>query len=797
MKITILGIRHHGVGSSQNVVAMLKKIQPDIILVESPPELNAMTHLVGDKNLKPPVAVLCYDEALPQRAVFYPLAEYSPEWQAMLYANTHKIPVRMMDLPVAVNWTLQNDERKTMNDELLMNEIPETIKDEIKIQNPQNEKDSSFIVHRSSLKLSPLDYFANIGGYDNSESWWEDHFEHNFSESNTINSPEQHFEAVMLVMSELRKAGIPSALEKENVFREAYMGQIIRQAQREMFSNIVVVCGAWHAPALLNLDKNEKEHETIIKKLPKPKIKVGVTWIPWTNDRLWMSSGYGAGIMSPGWYGHLWKYPNDKGALWLSKVARLFREKKMDTSTAHVIEALRLTEALAGMRNLPRAGLFEMNEAVQSVMCMGDSVLMELVRKQLIVGSVIGKVPDNIPKLPIQTDFELQTRLLRIPQTAEQKTLELDLRKPLDLSRSIFLHRLIILKIEWGSTLIKRTKGTFKEIWKLKWKPEMLVNLIEKGIWGNTIEQAAGNLLIHDCAYDNVSLSFLSECIAQAIPAELFYAIEILLTKIEEVSVVSGDIQELMSAIIPLSDIGRYGNVRKTDLTHIYNILESLLTRVCIGLPNACYGLDEDTTQKMFELIRKVNEAVRMLDFGIWTFDKGVSEIQSPESNVQSPKSEMWFKTLSGISKTNGIHAIIKGCTTRLLFDAQIFSEEQTSTSFGFALSKGNEPKEAAGWLEGFLKGSGMILLYDNVLWHILNSWLEQLEQEAFVELLPILRRTFSKFEPSDRKKLGEKAKRGNSEITNTLNPEPHKINSFDNELAEMPLPLLAVLLGF
>ncbi len=773
MPITILGIRHHGVGSAKNVVAMLKKIQPDMILVESPPELNAMTHLVGDKYLKPPVAVLCYDEAQPQRASFYPLAEYSPEWQAMLYANTNKIPVRMMDLPIAIGWEMRGSR-------LVGESVSQLVQEQT--------------THR--LK-NPLDYFAEIAGYDDSELWWEHNFEsvglsgRSDQPTNRLTdqptNPETHFEAVMLMMSELRKAGIPSSLDKENIFREAYMGQIIRQAQREMFTNIVIVCGAWHAPALCDLEKTEKEHEAIIKKLPKTKIKVGVTWIPWTNDRLWMQSGYGAGITSPGWYGHLWKYPKDTGELWLTKVARLFREKKMDISTAHVIEAVRLTEALAGMRNLSRAGLFEMNEATQTVMCMGDAVLLELVRKDLIVGSVMGKVPDSIPKLPLQADFEEKIRQLRLAQTAEQKMQELDLRKNLDLARSIFLHRLIILKIGWGSTTQKRSKGTFKEVWNLKWKPEMLVNLIEKGIWGNTIEQSATNLLIHEVAQTGISLSFLSVRIAQAIPAEMFSAIEMLLTKIDEVSSTSPDIQELMATIIPLSDIGRYGNVRKTDLTHINALLESLLTRICIGLPTACYGLDEDTAQKMFELIRKVHDSLLVS----WSVSPSVHELTNRLTNQPSNRLTEWFSTLKEIKDKNGIQAIIKGCTTRLLFDAQVITGEETSKSFGFSLSKGNEPREAAGWLEGFLKGSGMILLYDETLWHILYVWLERLEAENFIELLPILRRTFSKYEAGERKKLGEKAKQG---LSVTLSPNDTSLSSenlFDETMAEMPLPLL------
>ena len=89
-----------------------------------------------------------------------------------------------------------------------------------------------------------------------------------------------------------------------------------------------------------------------------------------------------------------------------------------------------------------------------------------------------------------------------------------------------------------------------------------------------------------------------------------------------------------------------------------------------------------------------------------------------------------------------------------------------------------------------------MILLYDDVLWHILNNWLEELQQEAFIELLPILRRTFSKYEPGDRKKLGEKAKSYSLVLSNVHAEKSSNENLFDTELAEMPLPLLAVLLG-
>jgi hypothetical protein len=771
MAIHILGIRHHGVGSAKNVLERLKTIKPDLILVEGPPELDSVVKWVGEKDLKPPVSILCYDEGNPQRASFYPFSEFSPEWQAILYANQNGIPVRNMDLPMAISWEMaQKLEEKPENDPLNTENDPQNEQNTEGGISAETDPNSPFTIPHSPLKKDPIGYFAEIAGYTDSELWWEHHFEQRFQAQNA----EEHFEAVMLMMSELRAAGVESHLDKENVFREAYMADLIRKAQREMYSEIVVVCGAWHAPVLTNLDRTEKEHTKILRGLPKSKIKVGTTWVPWTNDRLSFASGYGAGITSPGWYQHVWKNPTDKGERWLTKVARLFRDKKMDISTAHVIEAFRLAESLAGLRGLSRSGLVELNEATQSVMCMGDGILLELVKKELIVGQKIGKVPDTLPKLPLQADFEALVKKLKIPQTAEAKELPLDLRKDLDLQRSIFFHRLSALGINWARPVGMRTRGTFREGWQLKWKPEMLIDLIEKGIYGNTVEEAAIKFLLNT-AEKTLSVGDLAAMIQQAIPAELFRAIEQLLLKINDLATISADIAELMAAVVPLADVGRYGNVRKTDLVEINKLVEALTVRICIGLPTACYGLDDAASQKMFDLIRKMNDAVRLIENEALT--------------------EEWFRTLGFLSEKSGVHPVIQGCVCRLLLDAQVLDTEGVTVQFSLALSTANEASYSAAWVEGFLKGSGMILLYDDRLWNLLYAWVEVLPIEIFTELLPILRRTFSKYEPAERRQLGEKAKRG---LTVGVAQGLQAIDNqdFNVELAEKPLKLVSQMLG-
>jgi hypothetical protein len=735
--VTILGIRHHGVGAAHQLQRRLHQIKPDLILVEGPAEADPLLPLVGDARLQPPVALLCYDESRPSRSTFYPFTAFSPEWQAMLYANDQRIPVRMIDLPQALRWAMDDE--------------PADVAADHKTDYPDQPRD-------------PLSYLARIAGFADSEMWWEQQFEQAFGR----HTPEDHFEAVMLVMDTLRTSGVPSAFDAENALREAWMAQTIRKAQREMYQNIVVVCGAWHAPALVDLDKTQKNHEKLLKKLPKSRIKVGLTWIPWTNSRLSFLSGYGAGIYSPGWYGHLWENPDDRGDRWLSKVARLFRDKKMDISTAHVIEAARLAASLAGLRERPRPGLQEMNEATTTVMCMGDTILLDLVRRELIVGNQIGQVPPDLPKLPLQADVEEQARKLRMPQTDFEKEWKLDLRNELDLNRSIFLTRLNILGVHWATQEKYQGRGTFVEVWRVKWTPEMLVALIEQGIWGNTLYEAAGRYLAEEASH-TASVDKLAGMIAKAIPAALYAALESIVDKMQSAAAVSADIAEMMRAVLPLADLGRYGNVRQLDQKAVEGLLEGLFTRISIGLPNACYGLDDDSAQHMFDLIRQVNSAVNTLDHEAWT--------------------AVWINALLQVSNKDGVSPVLSGCTCRLLLDARVLERGEAARRFAYFMSTGQESEQSAAWLEGFLKGSGMILLYDDVLWNLLYKWVAELPLEAFQHLLPILRRTFAAFIPAERKSLGEKARAGavlGAEKDNSFESENH----FDHALAEAALYL-------
>jgi hypothetical protein len=709
--IHLLGIRHHGPGSAKNVKQYLEKIRPDIILLEGPPEADSILNWANHTDMKPPVAILAYVPDNLQKALFYPFAEFSPEWQAIQYALENKIPLRFMDLPVAHKLAIEE---------------PALVAEEV----TEGEEE---LPHEATAqpRKDPFSYLAEIAGYTDAEKWWENTFEHRVGS-------ESIFEAVNEAVGALREQ-FPDEEKHVEKCREAWMRKTIRQAEKEMFNDIAVICGAWHVPALQNMPK-QKEDTDLLKGLPK--IKVECTWVPWAYSRLSFDSGYGAGINSPGWYHHLWNSKKDLNIKWLTKVARLFRKNRIDVSSAHIIEAVRLAETVSYIRGYSHPGLEELNEATTSVMCMGDSILMSLIHKELIVSPKIGAVPIESPKPPLQVDIEKTQKQLRLPLTEEEKEIVLDLREERDLEKSVFLHRVSLLRIKWAVKKSVAGKGTFKEAWVLHWDPAAAIDIIDKGVWGNSVNDAVTNYLI-SVAEKETSLQDISALLSDTLLAQLPKATEALLHRINTLAAASADVMQLMEALPSLVSALRYGSVRKTDTEILSKIVNGIISRICISLPGACQAVDEDASQHMLELFFHLNDSITLLQ--------------------EEGQTQMWHTTLRVISENKNTSPLIAGYSSRLIYDFKLLEEESIQNVFANALSGVNEYSWSAAWLEGFLKGSGTILLIDETLWKLVSNWVDRLDAEHFTTVLPLMRRTFSQFSHPERRKLGEKAKSGGS----------------------------------
>ncbi|HEV8190683.1 MAG TPA: DUF5682 family protein [Ktedonobacterales bacterium] len=757
----IFGIRHHGPGCARALRAALERLTPDVVLVEGPPDAHAVLPLLTNKKMRPPVALLLYVPDSPSQAVYYPFTNFSPEWQALSYAMKRGIPGRFIDLPQAVQLARRTPDEGGEAQ-------PEAPADEATLAPAADA--TAEIAPAPTMAApheDPLALLAEAAGYADHELWWERQVEQRTNATDL-------FDGILEAMTALRSDLTPK--DEEEALREAHMRQGIRAAEKEGFKTIAVVCGAWHAPALAVRDQARADAE-LLSGLKR--VKVEATWIPWTNSRLAYRTGYGAGVGSPGWYEHLWTARDRLGIRWMARAARLLRDEGLDVSSASVIEAVRLTDALAAMRDLPMPGLDEMHEATHTVLCNGEEAPMRLIREKLEIGERLGEVPPETPAVPLQRDVEARQRRLRLKPTTEIEQLDLDLREENARLRSRLLHGLRLLDIEWGKPQGTYGKsGTFHEYWTLQWQVEFAVSLIEANVWGNTVEEAA-TARTRTLADEAQDLPTLTALLQRTQLAELPEAIEYVLARVQARAAVSADVRHLMEALPKLASVARYSDVRGTKAERVLPVIDGLFARVVVGLPPACSSLDDEAAEGIVESMKHVQQSLDLLDRADLLAD--------------------WQGVLRELIARDGVHGLVRGYCCRLLLEKRALSEDELQGLAQLTLSPVTPAPQAAAWVEGVLHGSGRLLLYEDGLWAALDGWLAELAPDPFVALLPLLRRAFAGFETAERRTMGEKVKHlhaGAAGQSKYGGAEPDGVGALDIERANLVLPVLAQILG-
>ncbi|WP_435185568.1 DUF5682 family protein [Streptomyces sp. bgisy126] len=738
----LLGVRHHGPGSARGVRAVLDAERPAAVLIEGPAEADALVELAGDPGMRPPVALLAHAVDDPGRAAFWPMAEFSPEWVALRWALDRGAAVRFVDLPAA--HTLAADPTWDESEE----------------------------VAGDGVRIDPVAELAGAAGYEDAERWWED-----VVELRGDGDPAAPFRALAEAMGALREAYGHGGHPRDLV-REAHMRLRLREARKEFGDSVAVVCGAWHVPALA-LRTTVAADRALLKGLPK--VRTGTTWVPWTHRRLARRSGYGAGIEAPGWYGHLFTAPDRPVERWMTRVAGLLRAEDHPVSSAHVIEAVRLAEALAALRGRPGPGLDETTDAVRAVLCEGSDVPLALVRDRLVVGDVLGEVPDRAPAVPLQRDLTRRQRSLRLKPEAEERELALDLRKETDGDRSRLLHRLRLLGVHWGEPAPGRTgTGTFRETWRLRWEPELHVRIAEAGVWGTTVETAA-TARAEARARTATALADVTALAEDCLLAGLADALPAVMRALADRAALDTDVVHLARALPALARALRYGDVRGTDTAALGEVATGLAERICVGLPPACTGLAPDAAAPLRERIDEVHRALGLLPDAAGT-------------------RERWTGVLHRLAAHDRVPGLLRGRAARLLLDEGRTTDDGAALLMGRALSPGTPPPDAAAWIEGFAgaaSGGGLLLVHDERLRGLVDAWLTSVPAEAFTDVLPLLRRTFSAYEPGVRRTLGELAARG----PGTGGPgasapgAPGFAPAPDRERADAVLPLLHLVL--
>jgi hypothetical protein len=720
--INIFGIRHLSPGASYHLLDYLQSKRPKCILIEGPSDANEFMEFIAGRNVVPPIAILAYTTELPVETLLYPFARYSAEYQAICWGKQNGCEVRFIDLPSNILLKLEEFKNREVTGEA-----------------------KDFYKYHSGLYEAIAGYYSE----DDYESYWERYFEHNLNRDTFRDGLELQSKEIREMVEDMELAAVPRDYSY-NALREAHMRREIERAIADGFAagDIVAVVGAYHVQGIAGAEPALSDRD--LKTLPKVPAKIAL--MPYSYLRLSSRTGYGAGNMAPYYFESMWDVMLEKRmeqlpAIYLSKIAHEQRSAGHSASPANVIEAVRLAESLASMRSGSQPVLRDLHDA--AVTCFGGgelSVVAESLNR-VDIGTATGSLPENSGQTPVQENMSRELRRLKLTayKSPVAKTLELDLRENhrvkseeaafIDLNRSVFLHRLEILDINFACKLpVSQDSATWKELWELRWTPEVEIEVVETNFRGETIELAAAYVLKERLA-QCISVSEAAKTVNDACECNLTILFENAVNVLQSLLVDSDDFRETARAAGKLSALIQYGDIRRFNLEPLKPVLQQLFLRASLLLVPAS-GCDVRAAKEIVEYI-------------------GIMELVSQEM-YDCVDAGLWQNELKQLALRDDLNTVLSGAAFSIMLEHGLVSDDDCATEVSRRLSPGVPADLGAGWFEGLSGRNRYALLSRISLWKELDRYVDSLDEKEFYRSLVFLRRAFGEFEPAQKNSIAE-----------------------------------------
>lgn len=754
----IFGVRHLSPGASYHLIQYLEEKKPKCILIEGPSDATDMLYNIAKKDVKPPIAVLAYTTELPIETVLYPFASYSPEYQAICWGVKKKLDVRFIDLPSDIMLKLRQERNRETN-----------------------EAADEFYMFHNGL----YDKVARHYKEDDYESYWERNFEHNLNAGTFREGLSYQSGQIRDMVVDKEYESVPYDYSY-NLIREAHMRREIQRAISEGFKSeeIVIIVGAYHVLGIQCDLPSMSDAE--LKNIPRAASQI--TLMPYSYLRLSSRTGYGAGNRAPYYFELMWKAiqqdrMSDLSAVYLSKIAKALREKGDNASSASVIEAVRLANALTSMRGGSLPVLKDLHDAVVTCFGGGDLPSVAEAINKVDIGTAIGSLPEGVSQTPVQEDMNQELKRLKLTnyKSAVAQELALDLRENLkvktkeaafiDLNRSTFLHRLRVLGIHFAEQVrVSQDSATWAEKWILRWTPEVEIEIVEANLKGETLEIAAAYQLkeqLNECT----DVSLAAKIIRQACECHLTNIFDNALSTLQRLLVDSNDFKETAYAAHELSILIQYGDLRQFNLEPLIPILQQLFLRSSLLLVDASSCDDKAAGG--------IAQAINVMEL--------ISQQQYETVDV-----ETWQKELLKLAWRDDLNTKLSGTAFSILLEHNLASEDDCAKEVSRRLSPGVPADLGAGWFEGLSGRNRYALLSRVSLWKELDKYVEQLDDEEFFRSVVFLRRAFGEFEPNQKNSIAEllgdiwgtgseaTAEILQSELTETETEKLDELNDFD-----------------
>ena len=701
------GIRHFSPAGAYFVRQFLDKIKPDLVLIEGPTDFDFLIDDIVSKKLVPPFAIMAYTKEAPIDTILYPFAEYSPEYQAILWARENNKECHFFDLESDIMLGFGRTDDDTKDEETISKEA---------------EKNKSDV---------------------DMEGFWE----RNLEQSENMDA----YRAGSALFGESLRKDTKSDDKSfaRDIIRESFMKRKINEYIEKGFDSekIVAITGAFHTSAIESLEgaMSDKEYKELVRR------ESNITLMPYSYYRLSKRTGYGAGNAAPAYYELLWQgflneditYHERK---YLSSLAKYMREHGGIVSSAQVIEATRLARELAVIRGGSVPTLEDLKDA--SITCMGGGSFGEMAMgfAETDIGKKIGSVPQDAMQTSIQSDFTLKLKQLKLEKYKElvATPLQLDLRENLrvkseesaflDLNRSFFLYRLVVLGIDFAK--IKKSNqdnATWAENWILQWTPEAEIQIVESVLKGDTIVDAVAFVLGEKLS-EATKISEIAEVIEDAFNCGLPKIVEGAKRSLDEMANGTIAMCDIADTVSKLSNMISFGDIRKLDRKPLEPIVKRLCIRASLMLvgESAC---DDIAAAALADDIQKIHSVFMMQDFLDESF---------------------WFDKLIELSNRDDLNTKISGIATAILLDAGKIDELTLRMEVSRRLSMGMPAELGANWFAGLSMRNHYALIGRLTLWESLSEYLDTLDEEEFRRSVVFLRRAFVEYSAKEKDMIAE-----------------------------------------
>lgn len=731
------GIRHFSPAGAYFLRQFLDEVKPSLVLIEGPADFDFLIDDIVSKNLVPPFAIMAYTKEAPIDTILYPFAEYSPEYQAILWARENNTECHFFDLESDIILGLEKRNDETKDEEI----ISET--------NPKKSIETDM------------------------EGFWERTLEQ---------SEDMHaYRAGSALFGESIRKDTDSDDKSfiRDTVRESFMKRKIKEYIEKGFDTekIVAITGAFHTSAIESLEgaMSDKEYKALVRR------ESNVTLMPYSYYRLSKRTGYGAGNAAPAYYELLWQgflngditYHERK---YLSSLAKYMREHGGIVSSAQVIEATRLARELAVIRGGSVPTLEDLKDA--SITCMGGGSFGEMAMgfAETDIGKKIGSVPQDAMQTSIQSDFTSKLKQLKLEKYKElvATPLQLDLRENLrvkskdsaflDLNRSFFLYRLVVLGIDFAK--IKRSSqdnATWAENWILQWTPEAEIQIVESVLKGDTIADAVA-FVLSERLLEATKISEIADVIEDAFNCGLPKIVEGAKRSLDEMTNGAIAMCDIADTVSKLSNMISFGDIRKLDREPLIPIVKRLCIRASLMLvgESAC---DDIAAAALAEDIQKIHNVFMLQDF----LDES-----------------LWFDKLTELSNRDDLNTKISGLATAILLDAGKIDEPTLRKEVSRRLSVGMPAELGANWFAGLSMRNHYALIGRLTLWESLSEYMDTLDEEEFRRSAVFLRRAFVEYSAKEKdmiaENLGEIWGLNAQEVSEIINSE---IKEVDTEILE------------